>query len=69
MSSARFKPKSSSSGSQLYIQVGYSASIFVICDTGMGTAGKVFTVNRCDTWASTYKRIWPTDTSDADPIL
>jgi len=45
------------------------ASVFVICDTGMGTAGKFFPVNLCGTWASTYKRTWPTDTSDADPIL
>jgi len=44
-------------------------SVFVICDTGMGTAGKFFTVNLCDTWVRTYKRTWPTDTSDADPIL
>jgi len=45
------------------------ASVFIICDTGMETAGKFFTVNLCGTWASTYKRTWPIETSVAEPIL
>jgi hypothetical protein len=32
------------------------ASIFVVCDNGMGTAGKFFPFNLCGTWASTYNK-------------